>query len=168
MDKTPRKLLGAAAFSLALAGGGVAGALLGTPGTSGAQDETTTSVADDADTTAHAGRPHGPGHGGPRLEAAADAIGITAEELSTELKAGTSIAQVAEAHSVDPQTVIDALVAEGKERLAEMEATLPERVTDLVNREGLPARGMHRGPRGEAGVPSADEAPADAATTTDS
>ena len=37
---TNRKLLGAAAFSLALAGGGVAGALLGTPSPSGAQDGT--------------------------------------------------------------------------------------------------------------------------------
>ena len=37
---TNRKLLGAAAFSLALAGGGVAGAVLGTPNPSGAQDGT--------------------------------------------------------------------------------------------------------------------------------
>jgi hypothetical protein len=33
-----RTILGAAAFSLALAAGGVAGAVLGTPGLSGAQD----------------------------------------------------------------------------------------------------------------------------------
>ena len=41
---TNRKLLGAAAFSLALAGGGVAGALLGTPSLSGAQDEDSTTT----------------------------------------------------------------------------------------------------------------------------
>jgi hypothetical protein len=171
MDTKPRKLLGAAAFSLALAGGGVAGALLGTPGTSGAQDETTTTVADNATTPTPAdaeGRPHGPGQGGPRLDAAAEAIGITADELKTELEAGKSIAQVAEAHGVDAQTVIDALVAAGKEHLAEMEAELPDRVTELVNREGLPERGRHGGPRGEGGRPPAAGAQDDAAATTSS
>ena len=61
---TNRKLLGAAAFSLALAGGGVAGALLGTPNLSGAQDGT-----DEHDRRprhrADAGRPV-PGHRGER------------------------------------------------------------------------------------------------------
>ena len=37
-----RTILGAAAFSAALAGGGIAGAVLGTPSLSGAQDTTST------------------------------------------------------------------------------------------------------------------------------
>jgi hypothetical protein len=161
-----RKLLGAAAFSLALAGGGAAGALLGTPGTSGAQDTTSstaTATAPDGTTAPDGARPHGgPGFGGPgeRLDAAAEVIGITADELKTELEAGKSIAQVAEAHDVDPQDVIDALVAKGMERLKEMEANLPDRVTEAVNREGLPQRPEgHRGPR-------PDGAPDQATTTT--
>src|SRR5688572_30601997 len=70
---TNRKLLGAAAFSLALAGGGAAGALLGTPNLSSAQDgteDTTETTVDDA------GRGRFE-HRGEGLAAAAEAIGIT-------------------------------------------------------------------------------------------
>jgi hypothetical protein len=144
---TNRKFLGAAAFSLALAGGGVAGALLGTPSLSGAQDGTEDTTTDD--TTASDGA--GPGrfeHRGEGLAVAAEAIGITEDELRTALADGQSIAQVAEAEGVDVQTVIDALVANGTERLEEAIAELPERMTELVNREGLPDR---RGPGGPGG-----------------
>ncbi|MDQ2649055.1 MAG: hypothetical protein M3Z03_05840, partial [Actinomycetota bacterium] len=118
-----RKLLGAAAFSLALAGGGAAGALLGTPSTSGAQDTDTTAEAGPTDARAVGhpgfGGPGGPRHafGHPGLDAAAEVIGITAEELEAELQAGRSMAEVAEANDVEPQAVIDALVASGLERL---------------------------------------------------
>jgi hypothetical protein len=134
---TNRTLLGAAAFSLALAGGGVAGALLGTPNLSGAQDEPT-STTPDSSTSA----PTPPGVGRPfdgrgeRLATAADALGISEDELRTALEGGQSIAQVAEAQGVDVQTVIDALVAEATQRLDELEASLPERMTELVNRQG--------------------------------
>jgi hypothetical protein len=147
---TNRKLLGAAAFSLALAGGGVAGALLGTPTLSGAQDGTEDTTADDptAGDELRAGRFE---HRGEGLEAAAEAIGITEDELRAALEDGQSIAQVAEAEGVDVQTVIDALVANGTERLEEAIAELPDRMADLVHREGLPDRGRpggfhHRGP----------------------
>jgi hypothetical protein len=145
---SPRKLIGAAAFSLALAGGGLAGALLGTPGTSGAQDSTTTTAPATADAAPDGTRPMGPRHGHPgmRLDAAAEVIGITPAELLTELKAGKSIAQVAQAHDVDPQKVIDALVAKGTARLEDAIKALPDQVTTAVNREGLPAR--PDGPRG--------------------
>jgi hypothetical protein len=141
---TNRKLLGAAAFSLALAGGGAAGALLGTPNLSGAQDgtEDTTEATTDA-----AGLRFGE-HRGESLATAAEAIGITEDELRAALQAGQSIAQVAEAEGVDVQVVIDALVADATDRLEEAISNLPDRMTEVVNREGLPE---HRGPGGPGG-----------------
>jgi hypothetical protein len=135
-----RTLLGAAAFSAALAGGGVAGALLGTPTLSSAQEDDTTETT--APAAEDAARLHGGpfGHRGERLETAAEALGMTAEELKAELEAGKSIAQVAEERDVDPQVVVDALVAAGTERLEQAIEELPERVGELVEREGLPER----------------------------
>jgi hypothetical protein len=144
---TNRKLVGAAAFSLALAGGGVAGALLGSPSVSGAQDEDT-ETTDNTATDESFARGWRAEHRGERLATAAEALGITEAELLEALQDGQSIAQVAEAEGVDVQVVIDALVADATERLEELEASLPERMTDLVNREGLPeGRGPgHHGP----------------------
>ena len=75
---------------------------------------------------------HG-GHDGPRshhrqesLATAASVIGVTADELKTALQSGQSIADVATANGVDPQAVIDALVAEAT-------TDLTQRITDLVN-----------------------------------
>lgn len=174
---TNRKLIGAAAFTAALAAGGVAGALLGTPSLSGAQeaDDTTTTAADEPSTTTESGDTGtveeapvpapdgehcGPGFGA-RLSVVADALGITEDELHEALADGQSIADVAEAEGVEVQTVIDALVAEAteqidekvadgdltEERAAELKADLPERMTELVNREGPPFRAhrFHRG-----------------------
>jgi hypothetical protein len=139
-----RKLLGAAAFSLALAGGGAAGAVLGTPNFSGAQDDSTSTEVDDSTTS----RREGPfAHRGEGLSVAADALGISVEELRSALQAGSSIAQVAETQGVDLEVVIDALVEQARERLAELEAALPDRVTALVNREGWGDR-HGPGPRG--------------------
>ena len=66
--------------------------------------------------------PHGPGGPGHRrrgqhLEPAAEAIGVTVEELRTALRDGQTIAEVAAANDVDVQVVIDALVAEATERI---------------------------------------------------
>jgi uncharacterized protein (DUF433 family) len=47
----------------------------------------------------------------------ADVIGISAAELAQELKSGKTIAEVAAAHGVDPQTVIDALAAKANEKI---------------------------------------------------
>ncbi len=154
-----RTLLGAAAFSAALAGGGVAGALLGTPSLSGAQDDSSTETTTEAP-AADAARPLRPGpfgHRGERLSVAAEALGMTQEELLTELRAGKSIAQVAEEKGVDVQTVVDALVAEGTQKLEAAIAALPERVSELVQREGLPDRPHRHGPRDD----TADDATAD-------
>lgn len=130
MTKT-RKLIGAAAFSVALAGGGIAGALLGTPSLSGAQESTTTTTADDAEVTRHRG-----GHRADHLEAAATALGLTAEELKAELEAGSTIAEVATAEGVDVDTVIEAMVAAATDGIR-------ERVTALVNGEVPIGGGRH-------------------------
>jgi hypothetical protein len=75
------------------------------------------------------------------------AIGIDRATLRTDLASGKTIAQIATDNHVDPQTVIDALVAAAKtklesavtagkltsERAAKIEARLPARVTKLVN-----------------------------------
>ena len=87
----------------------------------------------------HKGRGHGgPGHdgqnhGGARgekrqemLAAAADAIGITADELNTAVQGGQTIAQIAEANGKSVQSVIDALVAQAT-------TDLTQRITDMVN-----------------------------------
>jgi hypothetical protein len=60
------------------------------------------------------------------LTAAADAIGITADELKTAIKGGQTIAQVAEANGKSVQSVIDALVAQAT-------TDLTQRITDMVN-----------------------------------
>jgi hypothetical protein len=82
----------------------------------------------------HEGRRHGgPGMGGARggmrqemLTTAADAIGITADELKTAIQGGQSIAQIAEANGKSVQSVIDALVAQAT-------TDLTQRITDMVN-----------------------------------
>ena len=133
-----KKLIGAAAFSLALAGGGVAGAMFGSPLSSGAQEQTTTTGSGETGTTTSpdAGAPaagfvrHGDG---PKLEAAAKAIGITVDELRTELKAGKTIAAVATEHNVSVDDVIAAMVTEAT-------ANLKDHITDLVN-NGFPKPG---------------------------
>jgi hypothetical protein len=160
-------LTAAASVAMVLAGLGVAGAQ-----TDGTAVPTVTKAEKPAATTegnveptkepgCHDGHHRHPGRKA-KLDTAAEAIGISREDLVTALRDGQSIAQVARSEDVDPQKVIDALVAEAKERLAERVegghltqaqadqkvAMLTERVTELVNREGLPMhRHGRRGPR---------------------
>lgn len=135
---TTRTIVRGGAFALALAGGGVAGALLGSPSTSLAQDD-----GDDGKESSEA--PDRPDHDGGfrfragpggHLDEIAELIGIEPEALRSALAEGQSIADVAEANGVDPDTIVDALVAQATERLEEIEAALPERMTELVEREG--------------------------------
>jgi hypothetical protein len=163
-----RTLIGAAAFSVALAGGGIAGAVLGTPSLSSAQDTPSATPApeDGAGTGAGTAAPDGvrprPVH--PRLEVlrqAADALGMTPAELRDELKAGRSIAEVAEEKGVDKQDVVDAIVADATEKLEAEIQRLPDQVSKAVEHEGLPERGP-RGPRmgpPPADAPRPDDAP---------
>lgn len=149
------KKLIAAAMVAALAGGGVAGAALGTPVLSVAQegDDTTTTVEPGDDTEGDRpgfefGRGHGPFGVVIDLEAAAEALGISEDDLRAALEDGQTIAEVAEAQGVDVQEVIDAMVAAANENIdeavAELRDELPDRITDLVN-EGFPEG---RGPGG--------------------
>jgi uncharacterized protein YidB (DUF937 family) len=106
--------------------------------------------------------------GGPRggiragLEAAAEALGISVEDLRTAVREDDrTIAEVAEERGVDVQAVVDAMVAEATERIdqrvaegdleadraAELKEDLPERMTDLVNGE-LPGPRFRHGPFG--------------------
>lgn len=98
----------------------------------------------------HRGK-RGPGFGFPDIRDMADtvagAIGIDVETLKTELEGGKSIADVAQAHGVDPQVVIDAIVAKidakideavaaGKipaDRAAQIKQQVPEHVAKMVN-----------------------------------
>jgi hypothetical protein len=160
-----RNRLAGLALIAGLAGGGMAGALFGGPGISGAQETpTTTAPADDAAPGPEGRGPGGPGgcHGGHRgagLDAAATALGMTTEELRAQLDVDTTIADVAKAKNVDVQKVIDAMVADAKAhldqavtdgRLTQAEADakkadLTDRITTLVN-EGPPARGDRPAP----------------------
>jgi len=90
---------------------------------------------------------------GERLDAVSGLLGITSDELKTELRAGKSLAEIATEKGVDTQKVIDAIVAEMTEKVNEkvaegkitqnqadtMLANAVERVTAMVNREH-PAR----------------------------
>ncbi len=116
--------------------------------------------------------PAGPGpffghHHGPGLDAAAKYLGITEEQLRTELQNGKTPAAVAKAHGktvdglvnalvADAQTKLDAAVKSGRltqDQADQMLSDLKEHVTDLVNGKA-PARpfgdhgGDHPGFRG--------------------
>ena len=59
------------------------------------------------------------GPDGAGLGAAAKALGMSEGDLLTQLRSGKSLAAVAKAKGVDVQKVVDALVAEAKQRLAD-------------------------------------------------
>ena len=143
----------------------VGGATVIAPALSSAQedDSTTTSDTTEAPTTTEAPGKHAPrGHAGPRLDALAELLGITREELFQALRDGQSIAEVAQANGVDPQTVIDELTAQARARIEEQLAELPARIEDFVNGEfERPGpRGPH-GPFGDRHGPGHDAPEAD-------
>ncbi len=83
------------------------------------------------------------------LDVAADTIHIDRATLVRDLRTGKSIADVARAHNVDPQAVIDALVNAAKQKLSDLQSSgklteqrvqrieqrLPTLVERLVNRK---------------------------------
>ena len=124
-------------------------------------------------------RPERPGHHGPGKgikggDTAAEALGITTDELREALRDGATIAEIAALQGVDVQSVIDAMVAEASERLAEAVengritqeeadeklAELGEKITDVVN-NGRPEGEGPRGPRGPRGPGAGGDEPAD-------
>jgi hypothetical protein len=92
----------------------------------------------------------GPGHDhGEGIQVAATYLGITVDSLRTQLQAGKTLAQVANATSGKSASgLIDALVADATTRFgANAPSDLKQRITDLVNgtapRLGLGPRGGH-------------------------
>jgi hypothetical protein len=137
-----------------------------------AQSDAVSKALADAQPPRPPGGPGGPGeHHGPDLAVAAKTIGVSEADLRTALQSGKSIADVAKAHNVDPQKVIDALVADAKTHLADrvkageitqaqadqITADLTPRITDFVNNVRLAGApdGDHggRGPGGPGGPP---------------
>jgi uncharacterized protein (DUF433 family) len=136
MDR--RKLVMTGVVSASVGAGMLLGAVVFTPGVGFAAD----SMAD-GDLAMVCERVLGDGP----IAAAADAIGIEPSALIAELRDGSTIAEVAETHGVDPSVVVDAIVADEGERLdqavedgvltrEQADAQLSElksRATDLVN-----------------------------------
>jgi ribosomal protein S20 len=84
---------------------------------------------------------------GPKLDAAAKALGVSTDELRQQLRDGKTIAQVAQDRNVDKQKVIDAMVKDAEDHIDqavqdgkltadqanERKANLKDRITSLVN-----------------------------------
>lgn len=168
-----KKLLatGAVAGALLL---GSAGATLILPSLVSAADPTASPAASPSTPGNPAGNPgRGPWMGGTTeavsdASVAAKAIGITEAQLNTALQGGQTIAQVAKAHNVDVQTVIDALVQDKKDEIAaalkagtitqaqadQQLGNATQFVTDQVNGTGFgPGRGHGFGGPGGHGGP---------------
>lgn len=115
------------------------------------------------------GERHGPGGhrgpGGPGLPVILETLDITADELAAAREAGQSLAELAAAQGIETQTLIDALVADREEHLAEHVAEgdltqaeaderlaeLTERITERVEQPIGEGRGGPDGERGPGG-----------------
>jgi flagellar hook-basal body complex protein FliE len=117
--------------------GGVAGAVMGVPGFSGASTPTATQTQTTAPNGNRAGRAmHA--RGGPELEAAAKALGMTTDELVAKLKDGkTTIADVAKDKNVPLNDVIDAMVGADRQRIEDfVKNPLPQPPAGAPNFKG--------------------------------
>jgi hypothetical protein len=116
--------------------------------------------------------PGGAQGGGPGFEAAAEAIGIDVDELTTELQSGATIAEVAEANGADVDDVIAAMVDDAESQLAagveegrlsedeaaEIAADLAARIAEMV--ENGPQQGGPMGQGGpQGGMPGGGQSP---------
>lgn len=147
----------AGVFGSLLLGGIVAASSIGGADTVLAASSTASPnpTASTAPTTGGSGGNCAPGGAlGPDHEAVSDtsvaatAIGISEADLRSALSSGQTMAQVAKAHNVDVQKVIDALVADANTEIATAlkngtitqaqadaeKAQVTQRVTDQVNR----------------------------------
>jgi hypothetical protein len=121
--------------------GGVAGALIASPGRSGAASSPGISTSATSNSTPensdHVGGFRGPDAGAGVMDAAAKALGLSTSDLFKKLSDGkTTIADVAKAQNVDVQKVIDA-----------MEAASNKAIEDLVNKP-FPTRHFGEGDHG--------------------
>lgn len=131
----------------------IGGALLGVSATAGAAYAATPSAPASSSQSANAGqlktwvRNHRKELREEGLAISAKTIGITPQELVTDLKAGNSIAGIATQHGVEPQTVVNAIVSAADNGInkavaagklpsnvgSEIESALPTRVTKVVD-----------------------------------
>ena len=150
----------------------------------------TSAQADEVASTIAEARPEGPGRGGHGdgpgggpgggaggggrvdMAAAAEALGITREELRTQTRAGQTLADVAEAEGVPQADLVAALVAAAQERLdeavtagrltqaqadaraAELEARITDSLDELCGPGGRGGPGPEREDDDDAGAPS--------------
>ena len=161
-----RKSIAATAVAASLLAGGGIGLTLFGPSAVGAKSSPATTTTTPGKGSANGTAPapamrrgdFGGRHGRGEASVAAKAIGISETDLTTALRSGKTIAQVAKAHGVTAQKVINALVADAKTKLAaavkagrltqtqadKLQTQLTQRVTDRVNgtfRDG-PGRGF--------------------------
>lgn len=172
-----RKALATALVTGSLLAGGALGTAFFGPSPATAQTSSSSdsqSSQSTPSTAPDAGAPAPPDGRGPHmgmhhldLSVAANTIGVSEADLRTALQSGQSIADVANAHNVDPQTVIDALVTDAQQHLADdvssgrltqaqadqISADLSTHITDAVNQAGL------RGGPGGGGCPGMGDAP---------
>ena len=165
-----RKGLAAALVTGSLLAGGAVGTAFFSPGTATAQTSSSSDSQSTQSTAPDSGAPAPPDGQGPHrgmhrldLSVAASTIGVSEADLRSALQSGQSIADVANANGVDPQKVIDALVADAQQHLADdvtsgrltqdqadqISADLATHITDAVNHAGL-------GGPGGAGCPGMD------------
>ena len=137
-------------------------------------DEVATTLAERGP-LGHPGRAGGPGGGREVLSAAAEALGLTPDELRTAAQEGATLAELAEREGVGTSAVVDAMVAAAQAHLAEevaegdltqaqadaRAAELRTRISESVDeplRLGRRHHGGH-GRHGGPGGPAGDEAP---------
>ena len=147
--------------------------------TSSQADEVATTLAERGP-LGHPGRGGGPGGGREVLSAAAEALGLTEDELRTAAQEGTTLAELAEREGVPTSTVVDAMVAvaeahlaeevaEGDLTQAEADAKAAELETRITGSVDEPLR-LERGHSGGHGLhgrgdgPARDEAPTPSAS----
>ncbi len=129
-----RRLALAVAFVAILAGGAIA--------TVSATGQDTSGLS----STARAGR-----HRGPRalLTVAAGYLGVSPAQLSSELRSGKTLAQIADATAGKSEAgLVQTLVAARKAQLDKAASALPQRIGAEVNRPLLGAGGRRSGRRG--------------------
>ncbi len=89
------------------------------------------------------------------IKVAAETIGVSAQDLVTAIRGGSSVADVAKAHNVDPKTVVDAVVAAAGKKLdqavangkldADRAAKIKDQLTARRHQGGRPhAEGPHQ------------------------
>lgn len=119
-------------YGLVLGGTLVALLVAGVFVTSGVfAQETSTQTGDDPPLQLNCFERGGPGHGrrlgAAGLEAAAEALGMSSDDLSAKLKEGMTLTEIAEEAGVDIQTVRDAI---DDARIEAMRAKIDQALTD--------------------------------------